>query len=345
MTILPVSYGGQCTQKMLKIMNGNDSLEDDTMNAIKDGFEKNPDFRWVYTNLNPSNIFKTWITDGNTEDKILGHKMMFSYPYKPIKFNVGDYVAFDYYHVDDKVGYTDYENWSQWLLYGLDYQNYYNVTGKIFPCNEKIKWIDNNKLIHSYPCYFEDSMKNTKLDFGTKGIVESNADVVVYLQQNSDTETLYVNQRFLFPNNRAYVIIQKNIEINNRMIKLFLNKTKEQSEDDFDNCIAWNGGYMDNTVYPTETLTLLTPEISSIALNKMIDFSIFKYVNGVANSDTFTVIVSGVPNDYFELNMINGNVFTIKNLKQNNQIPILLTCTNNTTMEVTTQEMWLRGAF
>ena len=67
--------------------------------------------------------------------------------------------------------------------------------------------------------------------------------------------------------------------------------------------------------------------VNSIYLNETITFMVNKYVDGVANTDTFSVVCSDVPATNYDLTIIDGNTFSIKN-----KIPtadlLLITCTD-----------------
>ena len=339
MGLKPLNRGRTCSQKMLAIMNGT-TLEEDTVNDIKDGFEENVDFRYVYRNKFDNNLLKTWITDGNTEAKTLGHKKLVSYPYKPIAFEIGDYIYFDYYHVGDK----NYENWQPWLLIALDFQNYFDVDGRLYLCNQYMKWQTVSKKTFSYPCYFEDSMKYTTLNLGQQGFAEPDADIVIFIQNNEDTQSFFINQRFIF-NKGAFIIIQMNTEINGGLIKLYLNKVKVQPNDDLKNGIAWNGEPVIDPVDPVGNQDVLLPQNDSILLNSLIEFNIYNYVDGIKTSDTFTISLSGSAPSNYVYNLIDGNHFSIKNIKQDSSKTLIVTCTNNVSGKITKRQIWLKGVF
>lgn len=333
-----------CTQRLMGIVNKNHTLEDDAIDALVSDFENSADFRWVYRNKFDNNLLKAWITDGTTDDKLLGYKRLVSYPYKPIAFSQGDYLYFDYYHVDDLLKEKSYDKWSPWLIYALDYQNYYNVNAKLYPCNEQVRWMNKDKTIISHPCYMEDSMKYTTINFGQQGFAEPNADVVLFVQDNEDTRTMYINQRFIF-NKRAYTIVQLNPEINNKVIKFFLNKVTEQPNDDFENNIAWNGDEVKDPVIPSGETNIFLPNINTILLNKTVEFVVYYYKNGIKQSDEFTIKLNNVDSTCYELNIIDGNNFSIKNIKQFRNNPLSIECTNDTTQKVLIKEVWLGGVF
>lgn len=55
-------------------MNSGDSLKDSSSDIIQDGFEDAVDFEWVYKNMDYDKKYKTWIMEGNSDDKTLGYK-------------------------------------------------------------------------------------------------------------------------------------------------------------------------------------------------------------------------------------------------------------------------------
>ena len=67
------------------------------------------------------------------------------------------------------------------------------------------------------------------------------------------------------------------------------------------------------------------------------------YVNGEKQDDTFTIKVKGVPQKYFNFVLIDGNNFTIENLKQYQINPLEIECIDDITGNKINKKIWLGG--
>lgn len=323
-----------CSSMIMDIMNKGDSLKDSTSDIVQDGFEDAVDFEWVYKNMDYDKKYKTWIMEGNSDDKTLGYKKMLSYPYQTLQFGIGDYIHFNYLHIRDIP-----QKWTTWLLISLDTLRLFNVNGRIVPCNQTLN-MSTSKGVVSYPCNFEDTMKYTTLDMGQHGFVEPNCDIVVYVQNNKDTKNVYINQRFLF-NGRAYIVIQYNNSINNGLLKLFMNKVSEQPEDDLEKDVAWNG----NNYTPTyiNGINITPSDVTSLKQGESQEYEVRYYSNEKPNDDAFEITSMGVPQQYYSIENVGNNKFTIKCNKQYRANSLTIKLKDIENQEVKDLEIWLRG--
>lgn len=338
MALTPKSYGQTCTMKMLKAGVSGSNWADNTSDAIKEGFEDSVDFRIVYRNMNYGITYKTWIYEGNAGEKTVGYLHLLSYPYNDVRFKIGDYIQFDYYH--NNVTPPEYKFW---ILESLDCRLLYNVHGRMLPCNQQLKWQDNNtKKIYSYPCYFNTEMTKTNiLDSGQGFNVESGA-IIAIVQQNADTSTIYVNQRFVL-NGRTYVVYQYNDNIDEGLLYVYLRLTAELPEDDLDNSLAYNGS--DIQIDDSLNGDIINIENSiSLRQGENININIYNYINGLKGSDIFEAVCSGVPTLNYTISNLTGNEFVITNNKQYTKAPLKIDFTNLTTEDITTVYVWLGGA-
>lgn len=337
MPITPKGYGTTCTISMLRAGTAGNGWKDDTADAIKDGFEESVDYRIVYKNMNYDTTYKTWIYEGNASEKTVGYLHLMSYPYDDVRFKIGDYVQFDYDH--NNVMPPEYKFW---LIQSLDHRHLYNVHGRILPCNSALRWQDNNGNNYSYPCYFNTEMTKTNiLDSGQGFNVESGA-LIAIVQQNSDTNTIYINQRFIL-GGRAYIVYQFNNNIDEGLIYVYLRMTAELPEDDLINGYAYNGFDLQETVTLNGDVLNIDNDITLLQDDDII-IRINNYVLGIMSKDTYTVTPYDVPTKYYELTDIDGNEFVVKNVKQYKSHPLKLEFTNQTTGNVTTAYIWLGGA-
>ena len=324
---------GCCIQQIRDFKSIDNEAKDILVQNIVFGFEQSPSYEPVYINYDLTKVYKTWIQEGNKKDKIVGFKELISYPYEQIKFKVGDFISWKYR--------KNVADLSVWLVESFNEQQYYDARGRILECNQKIRWRKSDGGIESVDCVLMDNMTYVNfLGKGTDGLVEPNASIVVMTQNNDKTAYVKKNRRFIFGDN-VYLVKQTFRGLNDNFLKIFLTEVPKQNEDDFVNSVAWNGEEI-----PTETTnkTVILPEgVDSIRLAQESDFSVFKYVLDVKTADTFTIALSGVTPDHYQLTIVDGNNFKIKNLKENRVNQLIISCTNNITSEITTKNIWLKG--
>ena len=245
---------------------------------------------------------------------------------------MGDFVSWKYR--------KDVAELSVWLVESFNEQHYYDARGRILECNQKLRW-RNNLEIESVDCVLMDNMTYVNfLGKGTDGLVEPNASIVVMTQDNDKTSYIKKNRRIIFGDN-VYIIKQTFRGLNDNFLKIFLTGVPQQAEDDFVNGVAWNGEEL-----PTETTnkTVILPEvIDSIRLAQEAEFSVFKYVLDAKTTDEFAITLSGVTPEHYELTVVDGNNFKIKNLKENRINQLVISCENNITDEVVVKNIWLKG--
>ena len=309
--------------------NSSNSNTSSITELTKGSFTENPDYNQVYKNFNYDKIYDAWIYEGNKEDKIVGYKMFQSYPYDKPEFKIGDYIHWNFNH----------KELSTWILTSLDTEYLYNVKGRMLECNNSLRWKDSNGEINCYPCTIEDALTYTNFKWGNKGVVEPGGDIVVIVQRNKYTSEIKVNDRFLF-DNVGFRVKQIFNELNPNYMELYMMKSPELEEDDTKNNIAINEN-------PNEKTDLngivLEPNVKEIMLGEKKEFNIYNYVNGEKQDDTFTIKVKGVPQKYFNFVLIDGNNFTIENLKQYQINPLEIECIDDITGNKINKKIWLGG--
>ncbi|AFM41008.1 hypothetical protein Desaci_2033 [Desulfosporosinus acidiphilus SJ4] len=72
----------------------------------------------------------------------------------------------------------------------------------------------------------------------------------------------------------------------------------------------------------------ILPNVTSLLQTTSQDYTVYQYVDSVANSDTFTITASGPTTTYYTLTVSDGNHFTVYN-KQYIATKLVITCTNN----------------
>lgn len=308
-----------------------DNLTSNLIDAITDSFELSPSYVEVTKNFVTTTKYKTWIYEGNKADKLIGYKYLLSYPYEEIQFRAGDFVTWNYGGNSN----------SNWLIESFNRQHYFEAKGKILECNNKIKYRLNGQ-IYEIPCVLLDNTSYTTFtNRGTDKIIESNAQIEVLTQQNTLTDYIKKNRRFIF-NDLVYAVKQTVRSVNDNFLRVILYEVTEQKEDDFVNGVAWNGEDIPVVIV---TQTKITPEIFEISEEDTQAYEVYEYIDGAKQPTTFTITTSEVPSDKYNLNIIDGNKFTIRCNISHSANPLMVACTNNTTSEVVSMNIWLTGGW
>ncbi len=128
---IPIPYSPSVNQKRNNILGISGTLqseEEQLVSKIKENFQRSLDYTPVNKNFDNTVIYDTWIFDENKVDKSSDdYKVIYSYPYSTIQFEVGDYISFE---CDNVV--------SNWLIMSLDKKQYYDVKGNIKECNSTL---------------------------------------------------------------------------------------------------------------------------------------------------------------------------------------------------------------
>ena len=225
-----------------------------------------------------------------------------------------------------------------WLVTNTNTKVGYINTAILRRCNNWLKWIDSNGILYSWECVFKRNLTSTNVDEGSNGVFQIGADTIIQVQKNSETNSIKYNQRFIFDGS-AFQVQQINNHISETYLELYMFATQTQPNDDLVNNIA--GGSEEIT--PTTNEIKILPEITKLLKDELITFTVYKYVNGVANNDTFTISASGpISGTNYTLTIIDGNNFTIKNISQSN-ISLMITCINNITSDTVNMNIILGG--
>lgn len=327
-----------CIQRINSLLHETKFNEADSQitELTQTNFSKSTDYRKVYKNFDYKTSYDSWIYEGNDEDKIVGYKFFQSYPYNEPKFKIGDYIHWNFNH----------KELSTWILTSLDTQYLYNVKGRMLQCNNSLRWKDDKGEVNCYPCAIKDAMTYTNFKWGSKGVVQSSGDIVVIVQRNEHTSKIQINDRFLF-DNVGFRVKQFFDELNPNYIELYMMKSPELSDDNFEDNIAINEKPIDDKKPDDIELNdiVLLPNVEEIMLGETINFSVYNYTNGMKQDNTFTVNVKDIPDKYFNLNIINGNEFSIKNLKQYQIKPMKIECIDNITGNKINKQIWLGGSW
>lgn len=86
----------------------------------------------------------------------------------------------------------------------------------------------------------------------------------------------------------------------------------------------------------------IDPQTTEMLQDETVNYSVYQYVDSVANTDTFKITASGVTTDYYTLTIVDGNHFNVYN-KQFTVTPLVITCTNNRDGSSTSISINLKG--
>lgn len=212
-----------------------------------------------------------------------------------------------------------------------------NQSAILRKCNNMLKWYDKDGILNQWQCVFTRNVSGSSFDYGVSGVPQVEGDCKILVQLNKATATIPFNQRFLF-NGHAFQVRQIDNHYSDTLLTIYIFETQIQSNDDLVNNIAGGSGQ----ITPTTSENKILPNTTKIILGQTINYNVYNYVNGVKTADTFAIVASGVPIEAYTLTLVDGNNFTIKNnIKQT--IPLMVTCTNNTSSVATSIEIILGG--
>ena len=201
--------------------------ENSYIDNLKSNFLDNIAYTQVTKNFDYNTTYDVWIFDGDTKDKEVPYKRLLSYPYDTVQFSRGDYINFTYGSES-----------TIWLLTSLESQFIFDVSGRIYRCNETLKWMDSNDELQTYPCVILDELNRGTLDF-TSTLTLPTGVIKVLVQYNEDTLNITQDYRFIFKG-QAFVVNFVNPFTTGKFITLTMSKDQLSTNDDLINNIAYN---------------------------------------------------------------------------------------------------------
>lgn len=172
-------------------LNLKDTSEDLATQETIDGWEENIGKTIVYRNFDFSKPLKAIVIEGNYEKQEYPYKSFQSYPYEKVMFSKGDYISFKYNTIDGKRMITT-------LMATLDSQFTSVVKAHIYHCNNTLNFVDKYGYVRKYPVVFNDSGQRTDFYFSSFGINTQSSRVECDIRQDKYTDTIKVNDRFVF---------------------------------------------------------------------------------------------------------------------------------------------------
>jgi len=211
----------------------------------------------------------------------------------------------DYNYID--VGYIIHMNDRNYLITNIENHGGLNKFGMIQECNNILKWKDFNGNVYSSL-----AVVDTKRGFGDNNnkiqLVTNTLDVQV--PNNSITSKIQINQRFIFNSRWAYRVNFINDVTDGGLILINLEFDEIKETDDLVNNIA----FVEQTNNQTDTINGVYFDKTELNIKfKATDsISIYKYVNGIKQSDTFTFSIINIPSSAYEITNVDGNNISIK---------------------------------
>ena len=182
-------------------------------------------------------------------------------------------------------------------------------------------------------------MTYTNFKWGNKGVVQPSGDIVVMVQKNEYTSKIQINDRFLF-NNIGFRVKEFFNVLNPNYMEIYMMKVPELEGDNFEDNIAINK--QPEAIIDLDGI-VVSPNVEEVMLGKTVEFDVYNYINGIKQNDTFTIKVSGIPQQYFSFVSINKNKFSIENIKQYQINPLKIECIDDITGNKIIKNIWLGG--
>ena len=86
---------------------------------------------------------------------------------------------------------------SYWIAYASTETEAAHATNLLRRCNNFLKWVDEDDILHSYPCVVDTILSSTSVKYD-KDVNVANGSASVYVQGNIATRTITINRRFIF---------------------------------------------------------------------------------------------------------------------------------------------------
>lgn len=186
MALRPVSLHQTTCSELSRMNYAEVSMEDNTKQQIKDTWNQNIGIEKVYKNFDFSTEYEMIVSEGSCEKSEYPYKSFQVYPYDDFIFDKGDYVSFVYKG-----------RMTHFLISSANQQFAYQVKGRMYLCNNMLKYVDDYGKLYELPCVFNDKAQRTDFYYtNSVNIVDGRVEVDV--QKNRITNMIDENTRFLF---------------------------------------------------------------------------------------------------------------------------------------------------
>lgn len=251
----------------------------------------------------------------------------------------------DIKHDTQRGTYFKYDN-NYWLCYDSTTDLDPNANVKVRRCNNRLKWVDENGILQSYPCAVDYTLSSPRVKV-TKRVNTPDSSITIMIQNNENTFKIKKNQRFIINKQPFYFSAYNNYmwkdDLSQEVPLLFMDLylDTEQPNDDFENGIADN----DTLLKPQEELKnglVIEPIIESINLMETVSIKANVYKDNVLQKVKVNCVGSNLPKENYTINDLGDNTFEVTNNKFSLE-PLKLTFSANDLSE--TIEVRLIGIF
>lgn len=239
-----------------------------------------------------------------------------------------------------------------WLTVNTEKYGSPTDRGVIHRCNNKLKFVDKFENIYQEPCVIDPALKYGNVYYNNSVNIPQGA-ISIWLQLNDYTKDIAINDRFVIGYNEVYRV--RNI-INylsdttfsadgSHLIRIEAELQAIQPGDNFISGIT--GGTPIVQTQTTIRSIALSPINTTVLQGNTQIFSCNSYIGDTPTLDAFTfeVLINTIPIGRYEYSVIDGNHFSIKNIKKYASENISIKCTNNTTAEFKIFEIMLGGGY
>lgn len=208
---------------------------------------------------------------------------------------------------------------SVWITTNTDNYHYNTQSAIVRRCNNTLNYINSSGVIIREPCIVGYSVKYANIYYNTVAQIPQGT-IFVTVQNNQNTQTISVNDRFLL-NNQVFKVKSVQDYLRSQMlntssvpvIELELFVDAKAPDDDFSIGVANMNRY--KGIYPPtpvkNTGIVFSPEYSTVYQGSTTTYTCYYYLNGVKQNNTFVFSFSGADTQYYTSNVIDGNSFTI----------------------------------
>ena len=211
---------------------------------------------------------------------------------------------------------------SWWIVTNTDNLNYPTKSAIVRRCNNVMKYYKDGVLIEG-PCIIEYAIKYANIYYNeVLSIPQGTIEVIC--QSNPNTTPITYNDRFIFGSEvykvktvRDYLRQATWDKNSNPLIQFSMYVDTKAADDDFENGIASTGEYSPNENVPPDEdsvyKVVVEPIQDDLLIGETVKFACYLTKNDKIQSDTFDFTASGVPEEYYELNILDGNTFEVTN--------------------------------
>lgn len=240
------------------------------------------------------------------------------------------------------VGMKYYFDNNFWVVINCENIKSLTASATVRRCNNVLKWMSGS-TVYQEPCSVEYEFKNPRLDISKDDLSMPQAYIRVYAQQNSKTNTIKTNQRFLFGNSSNWncfkVLAPRNFlnqkTLDNSTSQLLTLEVQESQvdygSDDIVNGIADYYRYTQSGSATSISNIVISPNSGDVLENSTQVFDAHYYSGStiLSGSFIFTVNDANVPVDHYSFSTLSDNTFSVTNNEMYLDYPLSILCSGS----------------